>query len=42
LFINVAKGVLNKIIVKDEESIEGSIKLSLNKRDLKQKNRSCC
>ena len=42
LFINVAKGVLNKIIVKDEISNEGSIKLSLNKRDLKQKNRSCC
>ena len=42
LFINVAKGVLNKIIVKDEISNEGSIKLSLNKRDFKQKNKSCC
>ena len=42
LFINVAKGVLNKIIVKDEISNEGSIKLSLNKIDFKQKNKSCC
>ena len=43
LFVDVAKGALTKIMMKDEGESEGNIRLShLNKSDFKQKNKACC
>ncbi len=43
LFVDVAKGALTKIMMKDEGESDGNIRLShLNKSDFKQKNKACC